>query len=148
MVFVGREQEFHVLADAVDCAIRGRPRVVLLRGEPGIGKTRLAQEVSQLARDRSVAVTWGTGVDSDGAPPYWPWTQALRGLDAPEISAVAAERGLAGDLVALEPHLFGATRGDPDTSPEGRFRQFDAMGRLLCQLAARRPLLIVLDDAH
>ena len=72
MAFVGREQQLAVLADALDCAIGGVPRVVLCRGEPGIGKTRLAQEMSQLARDRNVAVAWGIGVVSDGAPQYWP----------------------------------------------------------------------------
>ena len=148
MVFVGREQPLGILAAGLDEAIAGVPRVVVCRGEPGIGKTRLAQEVSQLARDRSAAVAWGTGVDSDGAPPYWPWTQVLRALDESEIRSVAAEHGMAGDLVALEPRLFGGGGSDDGKTAEARFRQFDAFARLLRQLAKRRPLLIVLDDVH
>ncbi|MBW3650460.1 MAG: AAA family ATPase [Actinobacteria bacterium] len=148
LVFVGREQQLGILAGALDRAIAGRPQVVVCRGEPGIGKTRLAQEVSQLARARNVAVAWGTGIDSDGAPPYWPWTQVLRALDATEITAVAAEQGLVRDLVALEPRLFGGGWEDGDTAAEARFRQFDAAARLLRQLSVPRPLLIVFDDLH
>ena len=148
MVFVGREQPLGILADGLDDAIAGRPQVVVCRGEPGIGKTRLAQEVSQLARGQSVAAAWGTALDSDGAPPYWPWTQVLRALEGSEVSSVAAEHDLASDLVALEPRLFGRSGGDDGKTAEARFRQFDAFARLLRQLAARRPLLIVLDDVH
>jgi len=56
--------------------LAGRGRVVLLVGEPGIGKTRLADELAQRAVTRGVRVAWGRCWDGGGAPAFWPWVQA------------------------------------------------------------------------
>lgn len=75
---VGREQELGALAGLVADASAGRGRVALLLGDPGIGKTSLAEATTVLARNAGFAVVWGR-CPPDGAPPYWPWSQILSG---------------------------------------------------------------------
>lgn len=148
---VGREREVGALQECFEAALEGQPGVVLCRGEPGIGKTRLAEELVTLARRRGVPAAWGRGIDSAGAPPYWPWRQVLRALgDVVDLPVIADEKRLTVDLARLAPEVFSRSTepdGDPG-SKEDRFRQFDAVGRLLRQLALADGLVIVLDDAH
>ncbi|MDQ3716455.1 MAG: AAA family ATPase [Actinomycetota bacterium] len=148
---VGRERELAALSDCLEDALFGQPRLVVCRGEPGIGKTRLAQEVCSSAADRDVVTVWGRADDSAGAPPYWPWRQILRAMSAVvDVSAIAQEHRLATDLSLVAPDLFAEAVDHPlsSTSIAARFRQFDAVGDLLRQVTRRRALVIVLDDAH
>jgi DNA-binding SARP family transcriptional activator len=78
--FVGREAELSQLVAGLDEAIVGRGRLFLLVGEPGIGKSRLAEELIQIARARRVDVLVGRCWEASGAPAYWPWVQSLRSL--------------------------------------------------------------------
>ena len=71
--FVGRHQEMAVLEAALNDAISGQGRLVMLAGEPGIGKTRTAQELASLAESLGAQVLWGWCYEREGAPPYWPW---------------------------------------------------------------------------
>jgi DNA-binding SARP family transcriptional activator/tetratricopeptide (TPR) repeat protein len=135
-VFVGRERELGELQGALEEARAGRGRVVLLHGEPGIGKTRLADELAGRARGLGVRVLVGRCWEAGGAPAYWPWAQALRAhvreTDAAEL------RELFGDLPAA-----------PGSASEGaRFRLFDAACSLIRSAAESGPLLLVLDDMH
>ena len=94
---VGRERELAALSDCLEDALFGQPRLVVCRGEPGIGKTRLAQEVCNSAADKDVVAVWGRADDSAGAPPYWPWRQILRAMSAVvDVSAIAQEHAPAG----------------------------------------------------
>jgi DNA-binding CsgD family transcriptional regulator len=122
----------------------------MCHGEPGIGKTRLAEELVARARTKDVSTVWGRAVETDGAPPYWPWRQVIRATaGVVDIVALADECGLTDDLGGLAPDVFLSGHRAVDAgSPEDRFRQFDAVGRLLRQVALRRPLVIVLDDIH
>jgi predicted ATPase len=70
--FVGRRLEMAKLNDCLDDAMAGRGRLVMLAGEPGIGKTRIAQELIALAEKRGAQVLWGWCYQREGAPPYWP----------------------------------------------------------------------------
>jgi predicted ATPase len=88
--FVGRERELAMLLEGLAAARAGRPRVVLCRGEPGIGKTRLAEELA--ARAKGFTVSWGSAIEAAGAPPYWPWRQALRTI-ARDVDLVAVAGG-------------------------------------------------------
>src|SRR5882672_5356028 len=74
-VFVGRERELERLRGAFDNAFAGPGSVVMLVGEPGIGKTRTTQELETYARLRGAKVLWGRANEGAGAPPYWPWVQ-------------------------------------------------------------------------
>src|SRR6478672_3756162 len=80
--FVGREREFAVLDSALAAAKAGRGVLVTITGEPGIGKTRLAEETASRAADNGFAVAWGAGWPEGGAPPYWPWQDLLAQLGA------------------------------------------------------------------
>src|SRR5262245_24288816 len=76
--FVGRESELALLRAQLDEACAGRGGVVLLAGEPGIGKTRTAEHLAAHACARGARVFWGRCYEGDGAPAFWPWTQLLR----------------------------------------------------------------------
>src|SRR6185369_6047424 len=77
--FVGRAAELDELAAGIEEAESGRGRLFLIAGEPGIGKTRLAEEAAALAAARGTAVLWGRSWEGGGAPAYWPWIQVVRG---------------------------------------------------------------------
>jgi MoxR-like ATPase len=66
--FVGREEELKVPAAALDHACAGRGRLVLLTGEPGIGRTRTAEEAAARAERRGMRVLWGLCSEGEGAP--------------------------------------------------------------------------------
>ncbi len=76
--YVGRPREMAELKAAMDDAMAGRGRLVMLAGEPGIGKTRTAQELSVYAESLGAQVWWGACHEQQGAPPYWPWVQPIR----------------------------------------------------------------------
>jgi DNA-binding SARP family transcriptional activator len=149
---VGRDDErADVLAD-LDAALGGHGRVVLVAGEPGIGKTRLAQEIARHGADRGATVVWGRCLEGRGAPALWPWTQVLDALverSGPDVTATAL--GPAGAAVgALSPAvaaLAGDEVGPPPLDAESaRFRAFDAAARFVAGLARSRPVVVVLDD--
>src|SRR6266508_2569395 len=74
----GREREMEDLRQRVEDAVSGRGRLVMLAGEPGIGKTRTAEELATYARLRGARVLWGRCFEGEGAPAYWPWVQIIR----------------------------------------------------------------------
>ena len=76
------------VAHTLDEVLSGAGRFVLLMGEPGIGKTRLCDEITTVAGERGVPVLWGRSWEAGGAPAYWPWVQAFRSLELPERVAV------------------------------------------------------------
>src|SRR5215469_18969639 len=105
-VLVGRDSELGELLAGLDDAARGSGRLFLLAGDPGIGKSRLADEAAARARDRGITVAWGRCWEAGGAPAYWPWVQALRacvrglgteqlrsqlGAGAPFVAQIVAE---------------------------------------------------------
>ena len=149
--FVGRDQEFNALRDSLDDALNRRPRIVLCHGEPGIGKTRMGQELLALAAECDVASAGGVAVDGSGAPPYWPWRQVLRAIGKViDLRALSDRYRLGRDLSRLAPDIF-TSRDDMSLTgetSEDRFRQFDAVSRLLRQVSRQRPFVIVLDDMH
>jgi DNA-binding SARP family transcriptional activator len=76
--FVGREAELEELHAGLEDALAGRGRLFLVVGEPGIGKSRLAEELMRRARARGARVLVGRCWEAGGAPAYWPWVQSLR----------------------------------------------------------------------
>ena len=132
----------------------GRGRVVLVAGEPGIGKTRLAEEAARRGAAAGMQVAWGRCHEGGGAPALWPWAQVVRQL-AGELAPghLAATLGpSAGWLGQLMPELAGPAppAGPPPVADLGaaRFQLNRAMAGLLRRAAEARPLLIVVDDLH
>ncbi|MGH7803863.1 MAG: AAA family ATPase, partial [Candidatus Binatia bacterium] len=76
--FFDRRDEFELMLEGLEDARQGRSRILLIGGEPGIGKTRLAEELVAHAGLRGMRVLWGRCDQSDAVPAYWPWIQALR----------------------------------------------------------------------
>jgi eukaryotic-like serine/threonine-protein kinase len=152
-VFVGREQELEQLRTAVDTALGGRGSLQLLVGEPGIGKTRAAEELATYARVSGARVYWGRCREDEGAPAYWPWVQAIRGYarDADPV-ALAWQLGAgAAEVAQLIPEIAEKLDIEPakrSDSEEARFRLFDSVTSLLLAAARDRPIVIVLDDLH
>jgi DNA-binding SARP family transcriptional activator len=126
-LLVGYERELSSLEDVLEEALAGQDRLALISGEPGIGKTRLADELANVARARGAQVVWGRCWQGGGAPAYWPWIQVLRALGH--------------DLV---PEATGA---DVDVQ-EARFRLYDTTASVLRHAACAQPIVIVLDDLH
>ena len=138
--FVGRAAELDHLSRLLDRARHGRTQFSLLVGEPGIGKSRLTSHFAGLAAEAGFVVLSGRCSSDEGAPPLWPWLPVLRGLaDAVPDAGVP-------DLDPLLDHP-AATRSDTGAGVD-RFRLFDAVVSAVTSVAARRPLLLVLDDLH
>ena len=76
--FVGRRREMDQLEATLSESMAGQGRMIMLAGEPGIGKTRTAQELASLTETRGAKVLWGWNYEEEGALPYWPLVQAIR----------------------------------------------------------------------
>jgi chloramphenicol 3-O-phosphotransferase len=81
-LLLGREREMGMLLDALEAARSGKGRLVLIAGEAGIGKTRLADALASEDRGRGARVLWGRCWESGGAPAYWPWLSPERCLSS------------------------------------------------------------------
>jgi DNA-binding SARP family transcriptional activator len=151
---VGRDGQLAALDAALTGAAAGRGRVVLVAGEPGIGKTRLAEEVARRATSQGIQVVWGRCYEGEGAPALWPWVQIgrelLAGVAPGELGGVLGRSGA--ELSQLMPELKEVVPGlEPPPVVEleaARFRLYQAVARLLRRLAETRPLLVIIDDLH
>ena len=149
--FVGRNREFAVLQECLAAALAGSPRIVVCRGQPGIGKTWLAEELATMAQTAGAVVVWGRAPEAAGAPPFWPWWQILRAVgELVDLEVLSRDHLLTAPLSRLAPDLFPGEQGEADgpATGEERFLLFDAVNQLLRLLSRDRPLVIVLDDAH
>ncbi len=157
--FVGRGDELEQIDAAWRAVTRpdgtggGGPRLVLLAGEPGIGKTRLAMEAARTAHRQGAGVLVGR-CDDGLAVPYQPFAEAMakavRHLPAEDLTSLLGGRG--GELVRLVPELADLAPSVPvplSSDPEtDRYRMFEATGQALAALARRAPVVLVLDDLH
>jgi DNA-binding winged helix-turn-helix (wHTH) protein/tetratricopeptide (TPR) repeat protein len=150
---VGRSALLAHLEARLAAALTGRGGMALLAGEPGLGKTRTAEELAERARRQGALVLWGRCWEGEGAPALWPWLQLVRararmlGSDAFRAEAGTAAPALALLLPELEPAL-GAPLAPLGESEALRFRVFDGVTQLLRSVSEREPLLVVLDDLH
>lgn len=154
-VFVGRQAELGVLQAALEDALAGRGRLAMLVGEPGIGKTRTAQEFLVHAERRGALGLWGRCHESPGAPPYWPWVQIIRGYVRAHESAQVRDAMGAGapDIAAIAPEVRERLPDLPlpprfEDPEQARFRLFDAVASFLQRAAQDQPLALVLDNLH
>ena len=149
--FVGRGHELERLLAAYQLTVDGGTGAVLIAGEPGVGKTRLAGEWSRQAFEQGAVVLYGR-CDEDLGAPYQPFAEALRSL----VPCLGANRlrGLRGveallplvpGLTDALPDLAAPPRADPDTE---RYALFDAVVALLGIASTSAPVVLILDDLH
>lgn len=123
--FVGRTGEAAILDDAIAAARAGRSAVVLVSGEPGVGKTRLAERACERARAEGMRVAWARAWDGPGAPPFHLFRELLRPPFAEFPQSIAS--------------------GAPE---EARFGELQAIVDAIAHAAMAAPCVIVLDDLH
>lgn len=150
---IGRDEE---LADAVgllDGVRAGRGRVVAILGQAGIGKTRLTQELATRATAAGMRILQGRCFESQQLFPFAPWLEMFRAAGVPEDRALLQELGAPwrAELARLLPELAASQQdaGDKaDADVQSRGLLFEAIARLVALLAARAPLLLIVEDFH
>ncbi|MCW8103570.1 AAA family ATPase [Streptomyces tauricus] len=142
---VGRTDELAALRRAVEPALGNGTAVVLLEGEPGVGKSRLMEETARHAEARGALVVWGHCLEGEGRPTMWPWVETVSGL-FDVMPPAQRERWAARDLG----HLVGSRveRPAPPAIPDGnaRFRLMEQVTDLIAEVAGERPVVLMLDD--
>ena len=146
--FVGRMAELALLHDGLEATRTGQGRLVIVSGEAGIGKSRLADTFADQARETS-RVVWGRCWEAGGAPAYWPWVQVIRALMRTDTIEMALDR-TRDQLGTIIPELREGEVGTPAIGDPyaARFLLFDAVATTLRAASASQPTVIVLDDLH
>ena len=145
---IGREEEWGVLAKAWKRVARGSGQIVLIEGEPGVGKSRLAEEFLRWVVAQGGGVLRGHGYDGRVGIPYEPVVEVLReALASPGLGGTAPE--WLSEVTRLLPELRQRFPAIPELAPsdssEG-WRLFEGVAQLMLALAAERPLVVWLDD--
>jgi DNA-binding SARP family transcriptional activator len=146
---VGREREWDMLKRAWEGALTGSSRTVLIEGEPGVGKSRLADDFMRWVTSQDGLVLRGRGYDARAGAPFGPVIEALRGtLDAPGLAGVDAE--WLGEVARVLPELRRHFPGLPDVAATAAaadgWRLFEGVAQVLLALAEESPVAIVIDD--
>jgi AAA ATPase domain len=137
---IGREAALAAAGSVLSDALSGSGQFLMISGEAGIGKTAMLAALINQAGPVPLVLR-GFCWEGDGTPPYWPWSQVLRASGLP-----MAELGEAGWL--LQPASKPADPMSAAAAADAQFRLFEAVSRSLSNLAADRPVLVVLDDLH
>ncbi|WP_433119624.1 BTAD domain-containing putative transcriptional regulator [Micromonospora sp. CA-246542] len=159
--FVGRDAERERLRRAAEAATRsGRPTLALLSGDPGAGKTALAEALTRQLAAEGWTTAWGRSPEYEGAPAAWPWTQIVEALTGSDGSSspggVPSVPGGGSSSPGGVPFVPGGGSSDGGTAGAdsvgdpavARFRRHRAVASVLSAVADRGPLLLVLDDLH
>ncbi|HYR76424.1 MAG TPA: ABC transporter substrate-binding protein [Pyrinomonadaceae bacterium] len=168
--FIGREKEQAELQKRLNAAISGECQFVVVSGDPGVGKTRLLDEIENLAKARKLLVLHGRSIEQDGAFPYQGFCEAIQEYFRQKDTSSSPDNmielsDVAPDLVALFPMLTeiseirAAATGDSKLAqtggslggsqgPETRTQVFELLARTLTRLAAGKPLILFLEDLH
>jgi DNA-binding SARP family transcriptional activator/tetratricopeptide (TPR) repeat protein len=135
---VGQGVALGAVAAAVSavCESPGRGATLVVTGEAGIGKTRLATVASELAAEAGARVLWGRCHEADVAPAYWPWVPVVRALAGPSAAPEVA--------ALVDP---GGAR-TAEHAESAALRTYDAVCRLVAGAAEQSPAVIVLEDLH
>ena len=152
--FLAREHELGRLRELMEAAVEGRGSLVVMGGPPGIGVTSLAREVAARAAADGVQVAWGRCLEGTLGRPFSGLADALEGLARNQPpSTLQEDLGTdAGPLVRLCPQLSPLVPALAPAVPldpaDERLRLREAVATWLKRMSRRRPLLVVIDDAH
>ncbi len=165
--FIGREKEFAELQRRLNAAIAGDCQFAVVAGEPGIGKTRLLEELKNLASARKIRVLYGRFVEQTGAFSYQGFCEVIQDHFRSRDSGSSAERpdfsDLAADLIALFPQLSeiselrstisdetraSAASEEKEKKPEDRIQIFELLARTLTRIAGGKSLVLILENLH
>jgi class 3 adenylate cyclase/tetratricopeptide (TPR) repeat protein len=151
--FIGRKQEAGLLIERLRDLRSGRGGVVMVAGEPGIGKTRLVTEFAEAAKDAGATVLWGRCYEGEWAPPFAPFVEVIRehtssaehaGVASTPVDATVVDR-----LAPLLGHeLVSPPDGQTLQPDQERFLLLDAVSDYFESVAMQAPLVCVLDDLH
>ena len=152
--FVGRVAQLKRLTAKLDEACNGRGAIAMLRGEPGIGKTRMLEEFADHARQRGAVVLRGACYDGEWQPPYGPFADAIsdysRSAPPAEFSRAVGKRSAI--LARIAPAVADSLGNLPEPvtldKEEERFRLFDAIAQFVIAIAEQAPVVLILDDLH
>jgi ABC-type transport system substrate-binding protein len=164
-VFVGREKEFAELQRRLNAGIAGEGQFAVVAGEPGIGKTRLLEELKNLAVVRRIRVLYGRFVEQDRSFSYQGFCELIEDYFQSRDPGGSSERpdfaDLAADLIALFPQLSeigelrsavsGGSRiaaSAEEKKAEDRIQVFELIARTLTRIAGGKPLVLILDNLH
>ncbi|SBS76513.1 Transcriptional regulator, putative ATPase, winged helix family (fragment) [uncultured Mycobacterium sp.] len=146
-ILIGRSDERAILRRAVEPSFVGGNGLVIVEGEPGAGKTRLLEEIAAEAERLGALVVWGSCLEGDGTPSMWPWVQAV-GTVVDALPPGARKQWLDGDLGRLVDPRDGILSGSVLPDSGGQFRLFERVVAVVAEVAARQPLVLVIDDLH
>lgn len=150
--FVGRQRELNLIWNHYHAASNGNAHVVLVSGEPGIGKTRLLDELGALAAKDGAVVLHGGASEAEGMPPYLPFLEAfarhikVTPLDQLRMQVAAAPQILATLLPELITRLGDFPASPPLPPEQTRFRLYEAIGAFLEVIGTSHILILILDD--
>jgi DNA-binding SARP family transcriptional activator len=153
--YVGRDAERAELGRLLDRALQGHGALVLIGGEPGVGKTRLTEEIGAEASRRGIRALVGRCYEIEGAPPYVPFVEILEQALAAAPSPEAFRQFLGEDAPEVAKLLPRLRRLFADIAPplelppeQERHYLFNSLRDYLARAASARPLFLVLDDLH
>jgi DNA-binding SARP family transcriptional activator len=152
VTFVGRSREREALEHAFKAVADGGARVMLISGEPGIGKTSLSAAFALDAFTSGASVLYGR-CDDDLGIPYQPWAEVLTHLvgHAPDEVLAAHVEARGNELARLAPDLVdrtGVGGGSSSDAESERYLLFGAVADLLARVSVLAPMVLVLDDLH
>ena len=149
--FVGRRRDLDVLRLRLLAALGGNGSVVLIGGEPGIGKTRIAEEIAREAATDDVLVVWAFCDRWEGSPAFWPWTQIVRALARAGFDTDLPEQVVERFAVLL-PDTNARQARDSHMPERGsdlmQFQLFESVAEYLRRASEQQPLVLILDDMH
>ena len=162
--FIARKEELGKLHQCLNLALKGACQFVVISGELGVGKDRLAGEVGDLARARDIKVLRGRLAEQDGTFPYLGFCELVQDYFRQKettTSDIVDLSDLASDLIALFPMLSEiepirtAASGSSTTiqeqkahTPENRTQVFELLARTIIRMSGGRPLLLFFDSLH
>ena len=150
----GREIVVAALEQQLLATQNGQFQVLLLAGEPGIGKTHLLRYLTSQAAQSGVTALWGGSSETEGMPPYLPFLESLgKYIRHAPAETLRRQSGAAAPILAtvlpeLTLRLGQLPTGYPLPPEQARYRLFQAIGEFLTAIAHDAPLLLILDDLH